>query len=325
LKVSALIPTYNRRTQVLRAIDSVFAQTVGVDEIVVVDDGSTDGTAEAIRSRYGKRVILLRQENAGVSAARNRGIREAAGEWIAFLDSDDVWLPRKLERQFAALEMFAPECGACFTDCTFVGDPNITCSAHSAAGLKTDAEFFQIEDIRYYLLGGPPVMYTQSLLVRRALVQDHDGFDPAMPISEDLDLLFRLTFKTNFCFVADHLVQIDRAPSRPIPLTGMYASREDRKYESLKWLYTKWLALPEVAGTAYERRVRGLLREVFFDSIEAKLHNFRMGPALREIVELQRLGTSYIFTTATLFSRKLEKLHRRLRAAVHPPARPDAN
>lgn len=325
MRVSALIPTYNRRQHVLGAIESVLRQTLLPDEIILIDDGSTDGTAEFVRAEFGSKVRLVQQRSAGVSAARNAGIREAGGDWIAFLDSDDVWLPRKLERQFAALERFAPGCGACFTDCTFVGDPSITCSAFSAAGLKLDAEFFQIEDIRYYLLGGPPVTYTQSLLVRRGLVQDPNGFDSAMPISEDHDLLFRLTFKTKFCFVAEQLVQIDRAPSRPVALTGMYASREDRKYECLKWLYTKWLALPEVVGTAYEPCVRGLLREVLLDSVEAKLHDLRMRPALREVAELQRLGTSYSSTVATLFSRNLEKLHRRLRVATRPLAHPEAH
>jgi len=93
LKVSAVIPTYNRRAQVGAAIASVLQQTVPVDEIVVVDDGSTDGTAEWIGSRYGAGVTVVRQQNAGVSAARNRGIRAAHGEWIAFLDSDDSGFP----------------------------------------------------------------------------------------------------------------------------------------------------------------------------------------------------------------------------------------
>jgi glycosyltransferase involved in cell wall biosynthesis len=86
--VSALIPTYNRRTLVFRAIDSVLAQTVPVDEIIVVDDGSTDGTVEAIRSRYGSCIKVLRQEeNTGEGGARRRAIEEAQGEWVAFLDS----------------------------------------------------------------------------------------------------------------------------------------------------------------------------------------------------------------------------------------------
>ena len=93
MRVSAVIPTYNRRSYIARAIDSVLSQTVPVDEILVVDDGSTDGTAELLEERYGGRVRIIKQANTGVSGARKRGIQEAKGDWIAFLDSDDEWMP----------------------------------------------------------------------------------------------------------------------------------------------------------------------------------------------------------------------------------------
>lgn len=91
MKISALIPTYNRRKFVPRAIQSILAQTVPVDEIIVVDDGSTDGTAEEVECRFGDRVRVVRQTNQGVSGARRRAILEAKGDWVAFLDSDDEW------------------------------------------------------------------------------------------------------------------------------------------------------------------------------------------------------------------------------------------
>src|SRR5437870_1765768 len=95
MNVSAIIPTFNRRAYIRRAIDSVLEQTVPVDEIIIVDDGSTDGTAESVEGWYGSRVRVIRQENAGVSGARRRGIQEARGRWIAFLDSDDEWTPER--------------------------------------------------------------------------------------------------------------------------------------------------------------------------------------------------------------------------------------
>src|SRR5687768_4540645 len=99
IEVSAIIPTYNRRDLVIRAIESVLAQTRSVDEIVVIDDGSTDGTAEVLRARYGDRVRYVFQSNAGVSAARNHGMSIAQGRYFALLDSDDEWLPEKTARQ----------------------------------------------------------------------------------------------------------------------------------------------------------------------------------------------------------------------------------
>ena len=101
--VSVVIPTYNRSALITRALDSVLAQTVKPHEILVVDDGSTDDTASLVRKHY-PAVQLIRQKNTGVSAARNAGITAATGEWVALLDSDDAWLPRKLERQVHAVE-----------------------------------------------------------------------------------------------------------------------------------------------------------------------------------------------------------------------------
>ena len=96
--VSIIIPTYNRGWILTEAIDSVLAQEYKDYELIVVDDGSTDNTRE-ILDTYGPDIIVLRQANKGVSAARNRGIAEAGGQLVAFLDSDDLWLPRKLSRQ----------------------------------------------------------------------------------------------------------------------------------------------------------------------------------------------------------------------------------
>src|SRR5207302_6057969 len=115
LTVSAVIPTYNRDHLLKNAIDSILAQTYSVHEVIIVDDGSTDGTGEMVRSYIREKrsqVIIryIRQENQGQSAALNRGIERASGEWIAFLHSDDTWLPEKLERQFRTIEHFNWQC-----------------------------------------------------------------------------------------------------------------------------------------------------------------------------------------------------------------------
>jgi len=102
--VSAIIPVYNRRHLVGRAIRSVLKQSWTEVEIIVVDDGSEDGTGRGISDAFGEDVRLLRHErNQGVSAARNTGIAAATGTWLALLDSDDEWIPTKLERQMEAV------------------------------------------------------------------------------------------------------------------------------------------------------------------------------------------------------------------------------
>lgn len=323
MKVSALIPTYNRRAEVVRAIDSVFAQTVPVDEIIVVDDGSTDGSAEAIRDRYGSRVVLLEQKNAGVSAARNRGIREAQGEWIAFLDSDDTWLPTKIERQLEALAALGGEFGLCLTDCAFDGDPRLKSSAFERSGFAATSKLGAVEKPAQYMLAGREFFWLPSLMVRRSLLEELRAFNESLVIGEDTDLLFRLCFKTRFCFVAEQLVRIDTIPSRRNGLGHLYNARDDRKFENLARLYNGWLTMPEVAGTAYERSVRDILRGVFYNSAECKLHERRIGSAFGELRRLKGIGDSYPSILATLVYRKLAKFRNSQAHAVagaHPYA-----
>jgi GT2 family glycosyltransferase len=119
--VSTIIPTYNRAYILHRAVDSVLAQTHSRCEVVIVDDGSTDGTAGMVRERYGHdaRVRYVQQENAGVSAARNRGFAAAQGDFFALLDSDDWWAPWKLELQLACFR-HCPKLGMVWTDMSAV-------------------------------------------------------------------------------------------------------------------------------------------------------------------------------------------------------------
>src|SRR4051812_38446848 len=93
MKVSAIIPTFNRRKYVGRAVDSALSQTIPVEELIVVDDGSSDGTADMLEHTYGESVRVIREQNSGVAGARKKGILAAQGEWIAFLESDDSWMP----------------------------------------------------------------------------------------------------------------------------------------------------------------------------------------------------------------------------------------
>src|SRR5688572_14275047 len=104
--ISVIIPTFNRAGRVILAIDSVLNQDYPPEamQVVVVDDGSSDGTVERLRSRYGNRICVFEQPNQGPSAARNRGVEAARHRLVAFLDSDDQWLPSKLQKQASAME-----------------------------------------------------------------------------------------------------------------------------------------------------------------------------------------------------------------------------
>ena len=120
--VSVVIPSYNRAYCIATTVDSTLAQTHGNIEVLIIDDGSSDGTRELIAERYGKepRVRYIYQTNGGVCSARNHGLRLARGQFIALLDSDDVWLPWKVEAQLRCLEAF-PTAGMIWTDMDAIG------------------------------------------------------------------------------------------------------------------------------------------------------------------------------------------------------------
>ena len=122
-KVSVVIPTYNRADFICDAIDSVLNQTHSNIEIIVVDDGSTDNTS-AVLEKYQDRIKIIRQENQGCSAARNSGIRFCSGNYVAFLDSDDKWLPQKTEEQLALLNQTGANVPCCW--CNILVEKNGT-------------------------------------------------------------------------------------------------------------------------------------------------------------------------------------------------------
>jgi glycosyltransferase involved in cell wall biosynthesis len=189
LKVSALIPTYNRRTHIFRAIESILAQTVPVDEIIIVDDGSTDGTAEAIRSRYGSRVSLVKQENMGVSAARKRAIEEARTEWVAFLDSDDEWLPERNAELLRAASTLPPGVAWIFGNTEFVTDEGEGGTIFSENGLVIDQNPHMFKDPLSQLMwdhSRPRACVLESSLIRRSVLMELKCFSEGLRSSEDL-------------------------------------------------------------------------------------------------------------------------------------------
>lgn len=146
--VSVVIPTYNRARCIERAIDSVLTQTYRSLEVIVVDDGSTDATRALIRRRYGgdTRVRYLYQDNQGVSAARNIGLGVGQGDYIALLDSDDVWKPWKLELQVACLERL-PHAGMIWTDMEAVGPDGRVFDANFLRTMYEAYRWFENEDL----------------------------------------------------------------------------------------------------------------------------------------------------------------------------------
>jgi glycosyltransferase involved in cell wall biosynthesis len=215
-KVSVIIPTYNRAGKVQNAIESVLAQTFADLEVIVVDDGSSDGTGKILEETFGDRIRHYHQANQGVSAARNKGIAEAQGEWIAFLDSDDEWEEDKLEWQFKALERYRPQCGACYTDTRLMNHPETrTLFEMAKENYRHEEIIGRNTDVLRLLVkpgGAGMVVCISSLLARAEAVRKTGGYDCKLGFYADSDFMFRLAMLTGFCYVNRPLVWFDRAP-----------------------------------------------------------------------------------------------------------------
>lgn len=181
MTVSVIIPTYNRAHCLARALDSVLAQSLAAHEIIVVDDGSTDNTAALLAESY-PMVTLIQQNNQGVSAARNRAIEQASGEWIALLDSDDAWVADKLAQQVSALSR-APEYQICHTEEIWIrrGQRVNPMKKHQKRG------GWIFEHCLALCCISP-----SSVMIARSVFEAYGVFNESLPACEDYDLWLRL-------------------------------------------------------------------------------------------------------------------------------------
>ncbi len=193
--VSVIIPTHNRAHTLSRALESVLAQSHPVLEIIVIDDGSTDETPGLMAEQYAQ-CCYLRQDNQGVSAARNRGIQQARGEWLALLDSDDCWMPKKLERQFDRLAAL-PGHRLCHSDEIWIRNGKRVNAMRKHA--KQGGHIYQ------YCL---PlcVISPSATLLHRSLFEVYGLFDENLPACEDYDLWLRICSREPVAYVDEPLV-----------------------------------------------------------------------------------------------------------------------
>jgi len=193
--VSVIIPTYNRWPVVGAAVESVLAQTFSNLELIVIDDDSTDGTAAEL-AKFGARLRIFSTPRQGVSAARNLGARQSCGRYLAFLDSDDLWCPRKLERQTAFM-MEYPEAQICQTEEIWVRN-GIRVNP-KAAHRKPSGDIF-LRSLDLCLVSPSAVMMTRELFQRLG------GFDETFPVCEDYDLWLRIAANESVPLLGEALV-----------------------------------------------------------------------------------------------------------------------
>ena len=238
MKISVIIPSWNRAERLAAALDSVYAQSVPPLEIIVVDDGSTDHTRELLARHYPE-VRYIFQQNQGISQARNTGITAASGEWLALLDSDDRWEPCKLEQQQAAIHA-NPGCKLCHSDEIWVRNGKRVNPMKKHA--KHGGWIF-----RYCL----PlcVISPSAVMIHRDIFSEIGLFDETLPACEDYDLWLRICAVYPVLYVDQPL----------IVKTGGHADQLSRRYWGMDRFRIQALEKILVTGVLDEQDHRAAL------------------------------------------------------------------
>lgn len=200
IKVSVSIPAYNYANYLPEAIDSILAQTLKDWELVVVDDGSTDNTKEVVYryiKKYGDKIRYVYQENRGLAGARNTGILNTLGEYIAFLDADDIWMPTKLERESHFLDTHH-EVGAVYSDWEFFGSKK---EGHTIGSVEYP--FTRGWVLKKFFIKCP-VSYS-SIMIRRICFDKVGLFDETLKQCEDVDISLRIARYFQIDFIKEPL------------------------------------------------------------------------------------------------------------------------
>lgn len=260
MEVSVVIPTFNRETTVVSSVESCLRQTLAPVEILVVDDGSSDGTVAVLRARFSAEArvrVIATGRNAGACAARNVGIAEAVAPWIAFLDSDDSWEPTKLERQAIAIEALegavAGVCGI-----RFMGPEGIVYDIMPPAEIR-----------REDLFRGNALGSTSALIASREALRRAGGFDVDLPSCQDWDIYLRLRELGPIAAIREPLVIYDDGDHERISRTAskvlaghrvvferIYALDPDREAH---WRVEHALLISEIAVYRRGRYLSGTL------------------------------------------------------------------
>lgn len=223
--VSIIIPTYNREKTITRSIESILNQTYQNFELLIVDDGSTDRTREIVEAINDRRVKYLYQENQGACVARNHGIICSKGSYIAFQDSDDLWLPEKLEKQLKIFQKYK--------------DIDIVCCKTSCVRLD-GTKIYPMKDFQEGIIDsshGPIGISTQTIMIRKNVAQKVK-FDPEVTRYQDLDFLLTAQKEFNIYCINEYLVErfhnVDSITNHPERVYNMELYFEKKYSEVFK-------------------------------------------------------------------------------------------
>jgi glycosyltransferase involved in cell wall biosynthesis len=255
--ISAIIPTFNREKTIVRAIDSVLVQSYAPAEIIVVDDGSSDSTIEIIRE-YGEKVRYIYQNNAGIASARNRGVREAKCEWIAFLDSDDYWMPDHLKRITDAMSQTDGKAALYFS--------NIERSANRGGGTHWDSCDYRIhgsyelrEDASEWAImsnkKSQPMML-QASVIRRGKYLEVGGIPESLVTREDTYLFYLLGLFYPACSVSGLGAILSSDCQKSGRLTSVFDGKTETYHECTILLYRNLLRFRDKMNASHYKTIK---------------------------------------------------------------------
>jgi len=314
-RVSVVIPTYNRGSLLPRAIESALAQTFSDFELIVVDDGSTDHTSEVVRGIADPRIRLVGDTtNRGPSAARNQGIREARCGLVAFLDSDDEWLPRKLELQLARLEG-DPDPRTALAYCrVYTYDDLAQRPVHEFGEPREGALFHDL------LAGWHPVT-TSLFLIRRAALLEVGGFDETFHCGEDYDLWLRLA-QASYRFVGVNEVLVVKHENVGVQLSkDPVAKLRGHERMNQKWRATIIRHLGRGAYRRWRARRGAFLQQVYFVRVRDAASSGQGAEARRWFLAMLKLlpsSRAYVLRAfaATILGPRAHRAVSHMRAAL---------
>jgi glycosyltransferase involved in cell wall biosynthesis len=323
ITISAVIPAYNAEKYIARAIDSVLNQTCPVDEIIVVDDGSVDNTADVIKG-YGDRVQYIHQDNGGECAARNTGVQAASSKWIAFLDADDEWLPKRIElqtkvlRQNPSLAWVSSNYIRCLCE---EGIQKIHISQEKAKeAMKGKAYFDDFFGAFILDIYGCP----QTMMVRKEVLFKAGLFHVGQKRAGDMDMWWRVAFhQPQFGYVDEALaiyhLEIPGAASVTFKQWQVYNDMIERNLKEAEAL-GRLDAFKPAAAHILKQWLRSMLFDEQKEGIRFMMQNYRdlLSPSYRIIMMLLTINPWLTARGCRLVSRIVRKLHLR-KTLVRPP------
>lgn len=224
MKVTVVIPVYNRAHLINRAVKSVLEQTLAPAEIIVVDDGSNDKPENALHQIQNKHVQIVKQEHQGVAAARNKGIETSKSGWIAFLDSDDYWLPSKLQKQIDFHDQNSNFLISHTDELWIKNDKKVNQKTYH---IKPEGDIFELSLERC-------LVSPSTVMINRKIFNDTGSFDIKFPVCEDYDLWLRISSKYKVGLVNEKLVV--KTGGHPDQLSYKYWGMDRFRVKSLEKL-----------------------------------------------------------------------------------------